>query len=106
MEPIVHVQAHVGADGTLLIEGLHHIANQDVVVILAAKPRPGAEANLFDLEQYAAPTMGKAVADKLKAVSQACSNLPVLDNRSADDILGYKFKGEDFSKTDIDLVPD
>jgi hypothetical protein len=90
MEPIIQVQAHIGADGTLRIEGLHHIADQDVVVMLATKPRPRAEADLpFDLEQYAAPVMGKTVADKLKAISQACSSLPVLDDRSADDILGY-----------------
>jgi len=90
MEPIIHVQAHIGVDGTLRIEGLHHIADQDVMVILATPPRPRTDTDLsFDLEQYAAPVMGKTVADKLKAISQACSSLPVLDDRSADDILGY-----------------
>ncbi|NJL47154.1 MAG: type II toxin-antitoxin system VapB family antitoxin [Leptolyngbyaceae cyanobacterium SM2_5_2] len=32
---------------------------------------------------------GKSVADLIKAISQACASLPVLDERSADDILGY-----------------
>lgn len=90
MEPIIHVQAHIASDGTLRIEGLHHIADQDVMVFLAAKPRLSAEAEShFDLKQYAAPVMGKVVADKLKAISQGCSSLPLLDDRPADDILGY-----------------
>jgi hypothetical protein len=90
MEPMIHVQAHIGADGILRIEGLHHIADQDVVVILAMPPKPSPDADVpFDLERYASPIVGKAVADRLKAISQACSRLPMLDDRSADDILGY-----------------
>jgi len=84
----IHVQSHIAADGTLHIEGLHQIANQDVTVILTPQ-MGGGEDTPFELEQYAASVTGKAVADRIKAISQACSGLPVLDERSADDILGY-----------------
>lgn len=94
MEPIIHVQAHIASDGTLRIEGLHHIADQDVMVFLAAKPRLSVKADgRFDLAQYAAPVTGQAVADKLRAISRDCSSLPLLDDRSADDILGYNDLG-------------
>ena len=33
----IHVQSHIGADGTLHIEGLHHMADQDVLVVLTPK---------------------------------------------------------------------
>lgn len=84
----IHVQSHIGADGTLHIEGLHQIANQDVIVILTPQIR-GSEDTPFELEQYAASMTGKSVADRIKAISQSCSSLPVLDERSAGDILGY-----------------
>ena len=84
----IHVQSHIGADGTLHIEGLHQIANQDVTVILTPQIG-GGEDTPFELEQYAASITGKSVADRIKAISHACSSLPVLDDRSADDILGY-----------------
>ena len=94
MDPIVRIQAHIGADGTLRIEGLHQIADQDVMVILAMKPETGAEAELyFDLEQYAVSVTDRVVADRLKAISQDCSSLPVLDDRPADEILSYNDLG-------------
>lgn len=84
----IHVQSHIAADGTLHIEGLHQIANQDVIVILT--PQMGGSGDTpFELEQYAASVTGKTVADRIKAISQACASLPVLDGRSVDGILGY-----------------
>jgi hypothetical protein len=38
----IHVQSQIGADGTLHIEGLHQIANQDVTVILIFSPVTGS----------------------------------------------------------------
>lgn len=93
MESYIHIHSHIGADGTLHIEGLHEMADQDVTIILS----PGLSKNgtaSFDLKRYAAPTTGKAVADKLKAISKTCSRLPVLDNRSPEEILGYNKEGE------------
>ena len=84
----IHVQSHVGADGTLYIEGLHQIANQDVTVILTPQIG-GSEDTTFELEKYAGSVTGKSVADRIKAISQICSSLPILDNRSANEILGY-----------------
>jgi hypothetical protein len=84
----IHVQSHIAADGTLHIEGLHQIANQDVIVILTPQMGDGEDTS-FELERYAASVTGKSVADRIKAISQACASLPVLDERSADDILGY-----------------
>ena len=72
----IHVQSHIAADGTLHIEGLHQIANQDVTVILT--PQLGSsEDKPFELEQYVASVTGKFVADRIKAISQACASLPV-----------------------------
>jgi hypothetical protein len=88
MEPSVHLQSHVGADGTLHIEGLHQMANQDVTVILAPQ-LSGKATPAFDLEQYRAANSGQAVVDRLNALSQTCAALPVLDSRTPDEMLGY-----------------
>ncbi|MBE9101830.1 hypothetical protein [Vacuolonema iberomarrocanum] len=84
----IHVQSHVEADGTLYIEGLHQIANQDVTVILTPQIG-GSEDTAFELEKYAVSVTGKSVADRIKTISQICSSLPILDDRSADEILDY-----------------
>ena len=53
-------------------------------------PQAGSSVDTpFELERYAASTTGKSVTDRIKAISQACSGLPVLDERSDDDILDY-----------------
>lgn len=36
---------------------------------------------------------GRRLADELDEIAQHCANLPVLDNRRADDILGYDEAG-------------
>ena len=82
------IKTHVGSDGVLHIEGLEQIANQDVTVTVPL-PTTSAKATEFDLAQYAAPTTGPDVADSIMAISAACASLPVLDNRSADEIFGY-----------------
>lgn len=88
MEPPIRIQSHIGANGTLHIEGLHQMAGKDVIVVLT--PRKGDIDNPpFELENYSASMMGESVADRIKAISQTCSNLPVLDDRPADEILGY-----------------
>ncbi|MEN8446908.1 MAG: hypothetical protein ABG776_18075 [Cyanobacteria bacterium J06555_13] len=81
------IKTHVGPNGVLHIEGLEQIADQDVTVTVSLPP---ASANVleFDLEQYAAPTVGPEIAASIMAISAACSTLPVLDDRSADEILG------------------
>lgn len=92
MESYIHIHSHIGADGTLHIEGLHEMADQDVTIILSPVLNTNGTAS-FDLQCYAAPTTGKAVADKLKAISRTCSRLLVLDNRSPEEILGYNDVG-------------
>lgn len=68
MEPSIHIQSHVAANGTLQIEGLHQIAGKDVTVILT--PRKGDIKNApFELEKYAAFMMGESVANRIKAIS-------------------------------------
>lgn len=82
------IKAHVGPNGILHIEGLEQIANQDVTVVVSL-PSTSADATEFDLEQYAAPATGSDIAASIMAMGAACSSLPVLDNRSADEILAY-----------------
>jgi antitoxin VapB len=36
---------------------------------------------------------GRRLADELDAIAQHCASLPVLDRRSADEILGYDERG-------------
>ncbi len=43
----------------------------------------------FDLEQYAVPTVGSEVAASIMAISAACASLPILDERSADEVLAH-----------------
>ncbi len=82
------IKTHVGPNGVLHIEGLEQIANQDVTVTVSL-PSVSATSTEFDLEQYVAPTVGPDVAASIMAISTACSKLPVLDDRSADEILSY-----------------
>ena len=49
-----------------------------------------------------------SLKDELLQIGKQCAALPILDNRSPEEILGYNkdrepllFKGHDFSKTDI-----
>lgn len=81
-------KTHVGPNGVLHIEGLDQIADQDVTVTVSLPAAPAGPTE-FDLEQYAASTVGPEAAASIMAISNACSSLPVLDDRSADDILGY-----------------
>ncbi len=89
MSASLQLQSHVGKDGTLRVEGLHQLADQDVTIILSPKPMAAS----FDLEQYAAPVVGSTVADRLRAISFTCAGLPVLETRSSDGILGYNALG-------------
>ncbi len=88
MESSIQIQSHIGTDGVLHVEGLYQIADQDVTVILTPSFYSEHSFNPYDLEQYAAP-VGQEVADKLRAISRCCQALPVLDNRSPEEILGY-----------------
>ena len=36
---------------------------------------------------------GRSLADELEEIAEHCASLPVLDNRSADEILGYDATG-------------
>ena len=36
---------------------------------------------------------GQSLAAELEAIAEHCANLPVLDDRSADEILGYDERG-------------
>ncbi|MEO1396286.1 MAG: hypothetical protein AAFV90_25605 [Cyanobacteria bacterium J06634_5] len=89
------IKTHVGPNGVLHIEGLEQIADQDVTVTVSL---PSASANVleFDLEQYAAPTVGPDVAASIMTISNICSTLPVWDDRSADEILAYNDIGLPF----------
>ncbi|MGB3791018.1 MAG: hypothetical protein WA949_23635 [Phormidesmis sp.] len=82
------IKAHVGHNGVLHIEGLNQIAGQDVTVTVSL-PATAVSSTEFDLEQYAAPTMGPDIAAGIMAIGAACASLPVLDERSADEILSY-----------------
>ncbi|MEL7521478.1 MAG: hypothetical protein AAGJ80_07655, partial [Cyanobacteria bacterium J06553_1] len=55
-------------------------SHQDVTVTVSL---PSASANVleFDLEQYAAPTVGPDVAASIMTISNICSTLPVWDDR-------------------------
>lgn len=86
------IKTHVGPNGVLHIEGLDQIANQEVTVTVSF-PAPSVGPAEFDLEQYAAPNVGPEVAASIMAIGAACSNLPVLDARSADEILAYNDMG-------------
>ena len=86
------IKTHVGPNGVLHIEGLNQIADQDVTVTVSF-PATSVGPAEFDLEQYAAPTVGPEVAAGIMAISAACSSLPVLDDRSADGILAYSDTG-------------
>jgi hypothetical protein len=88
MQSSIQIQSHIGTDGVLHIEGLHQIADQDVTIILTPSVSSGHLFDPSDLEQYAAP-VGPEVADKLRAISKRCQALPVIDNRSPEEILGY-----------------
>lgn len=89
MSASLQLQSHVGKDGTLCVEGLHQLADQDVTIVLSPKPMAAS----FALEQYAAPVVGSAVADRLRSIIKTCASLPVLDARSSDEILGYNALG-------------
>lgn len=82
------IKTHVGPNGVLHIEGLDQIADQDVTVTVSL-PTTSVSSPEFDLEQYAAPDIGSDVAASIMAISAACSSLPTLDERSADEILSY-----------------
>lgn len=83
------IETHVGPDGVLHIEGLNQIADQDVTVTVSSRSATSVSSVESDLDQYAAPTVGPEVAASIMAISTACSSLPVLDDRSADEILAY-----------------
>lgn len=89
METSIQIQSHIGKDGTLHIEGLHEIADQDVIIILAPEPAVETPTSPFDLTRYAAPLVGAIIAERLKQISHACASLPILDDRSPEEILGY-----------------
>ncbi|MEL6854722.1 MAG: hypothetical protein AAFO83_06380 [Cyanobacteria bacterium J06607_13] len=82
------IKTHIGPNGVLHIEGLDQIADQDVTVTVSF-PTISVSPAEFDLAQYAAPTVGPEVVDSIMAISTECSKLPVLDERSADEILAY-----------------
>ena len=82
------IKTHIGPNGVLHIEGLDQIADQDVTVTVSL-PATFVGPIEFDLEQYAAPTVGSEVAASIMAISAACASLPILDERSADEILAY-----------------
>ena len=82
------IKTHVGPNGVLHIEGLNQVADQDVTVTVSL-PDTSVSSPEFDLEQYAAPSVGAEVAASIMAISTACANLPILDERSADEILSY-----------------
>jgi hypothetical protein len=90
MESSIQIRSHIGTDGILHIEGLYQIADQDVTIILTPSSSTVPLLHESNLDQYAAaPTVGPEVADKLKAISRRFQALPVLDNRSPEEILGY-----------------
>ena len=82
------IKTRVGPNGVLHIEGLDQVADQDVTVTVSFSTTSVGSPE-FDLEQYASPTVGPEVAASIMAISAACSSLPVLDERSADEILAY-----------------
>lgn len=82
------IKTHIGPNGVLHIEGLDQIADQDVTVTVSL-PATFVSPIEFDLEQYAVPTVGSEVAASIMAISAACASLPILDERSADEILAY-----------------
>ena len=82
------IKTHVGPNGVLHIEGLNQVADQDVTVTVSL-PDTSVSSAEFDLEQYAAPSVGPEVAASIMAISTACASLPILDERSADEILSY-----------------
>ena len=82
------IKTHVGPNGVLHIEGLDQVAGQDVTVTVSLLTTSVSTPE-FDLEQYAAPTVGPDVAAGIMAIGAACARLPVLDERSADEILSY-----------------
>lgn len=45
------------------------------------------------LERIAARRIGRSLADELDEIARRCAALPVLDTRSADEILGYDEHG-------------
>lgn len=58
------IKTHIGPNGVLHIEGLDQIADQDVTVTVSL-PATFVSPIEFDLEQYAAPTVGSEVAPVL-----------------------------------------
>lgn len=82
------IKTHVGPNGVLHIEGLDQTANQDVTVTVSL-PSASANTTEFNLEQCAAPSIGPEVVSSIMAISATCSKLPVLEGRSADEILAY-----------------
>ena len=55
------IKTHIDPNGVLHIEGLDQIADQDVTVTVSL-PATFVSPIEFDLEQYAAPTVGSEVA--------------------------------------------
>jgi antitoxin VapB len=45
------------------------------------------------LRVFGASALAGDLADELEAIAEHCANLPVLDPRSADEILGYNEHG-------------
>jgi hypothetical protein len=85
-------QTHIDPDGVLHLEGLHQAADQDVTVTVSFTSKMDDSVEL-SLEQHAASATGPEVAASIMKISEACSSLPILDNRSADEILGYNAIG-------------
>lgn len=86
------IKTHVGPNGVLHIEGLNQVADQDVTVTVSL-PDTSVSSSEFDLKHYAAPSVGAEVAASIMAISAACASLPILDERSADEILSYNEMG-------------
>lgn len=85
---LIEVRSRVGADGILHIEGLHDIANKDVVITMLPVSQVDVRAEL-NLQSYAASTVGESVAKRMQEIGANCSRLPILDARNSDEILGY-----------------
>ncbi|MEO1297085.1 MAG: hypothetical protein AAFW75_15135 [Cyanobacteria bacterium J06636_16] len=94
MDGSIQIISHVDADGTLRLEGLHQIAGQDVLVRLSPTvDEPEAATQVGDLTPYRVRETGPVVADRILAIARRCATLPVFDDRSPDEILGYNELG-------------
>lgn len=59
----------------------------------ASKTAAVGNAVARQLARLRADRAGRSLVDELDAIAERCSSLPVLDDRSADEILGYDDDG-------------